>query len=209
MPPHGPGQIGGSHSHDPDYPEDNFNLYTQLDTTTSALNVTKPEDCLGVFKPHALRMNPLPHLISDADEEIIIIARFVSPISLRKLIVMGHGSDTSCHPRTLRLYPNQEEIDFTSVNSYSPAQEFTLPINMDGSVELTTVLQPFTLINSLVFYFGSNYGSEFTSIQYIGMQGEHTHYRREAVDTTYEVLCTGKEDVENPADNQAADKAGF
>ena len=27
------------------------------------------------------------------------------------------------------------------------------------------------------------------------MQGDHTHYRREAVDTVYELLCTGQEDV--------------
>lgn len=209
MPPHGPGQLGGSHSHDPAYPEDNFNLYSQLDSTTAALNVTKPDDCLGIFKPHALRLNPEPHLMSDADEEIIIIARFVSPISLRKLIVMGHGTDTSCHPRSLKLYPNQEDIDFTNVNSYSPAQEFQLPVNQDGSIELTTVLQPFTLINSLAFYFCGNYGSEFTSIQYIGMQGEHTHYRREAVHTTYEVLCTGKDRVDTPADSAASEKTGF
>jgi hypothetical protein len=25
----------------------------------------------------------------------------------------------------------------------------------------------------------------------IGMQGDHTHYRREAVDTVYEMLCNG------------------
>lgn len=201
MPPHGPGQLGGTHSHDPQYPDDNFNLYTQLDPTTTALNVTQLQDVLGVFKPYALRMQPTPFILSDADEEIIIIARFVSPVSLRRLIVMGCGEDTTAHPRQLKLYPNQEDIDFTSIQSYSPAQEFNLPINQDGSVELSTVLHAFTLINSLVFYFPTNYGSEYTSIQYIGMQGEHTHYRREAVNTTYEVLCNGQ-DVETPDENR-------
>ena len=33
----------------------------------------------------------------------------------------------------------------------------------------------------------------------IGLQGEHTHYRREAVDTVYEVLCNGQ-DIVQPED---------
>lgn len=30
MPPHGPGMIGGTHSHDPQYPDDDWNLYTHV-----------------------------------------------------------------------------------------------------------------------------------------------------------------------------------
>ena len=33
-----------------------------------------------------------------------------------------------------------------------------------------------------------------------GLQGEHTHFRREAVDTVYEVLCNGQ-DIEQPEDS--------
>ena len=32
----------------------------------------------------------------------------------------------------------------------------------------------------------------YTIVQYIGMQVEYTHYRREAVDAEYEVLCNGQ-----------------
>ncbi len=46
-------------------------------------------------------------------------------------------------------------------------------------------------MNSLAFFFPSNFGADVTAVQYIGMQGEHTHFRREAVNTMYEVLCTG------------------
>ena len=209
MPPHGPGMTGAGHSHNPEYPEDNYNLYTMLDpASTTALNVTQPSDCLGIFKPYAMKSNPNPHLISDADEEIIIIARFTSPVSVRKLIVMGCNNnssmaDTSTHPRVLKCYCNQEDIDFTSVQAYSPAQEFQLPVNVDGSIELTTVLHAFTLINSLVFYFPANYGSDHTMIQYIGMQGEHTHYRREAVNATYE-LISSDQDVKQGNEEETA-----
>jgi hypothetical protein len=50
------------------------------------------------------------------------------------------------------------------------------------------------------FYFPSNHGGEeITTIKYIGMQGEHTHYRREAVNAVYEVLCNGQ-DIESHSD---------
>lgn len=193
MPPHGPGLIGATHSHDPEFPDDNWNLYAMIDAaTTTALNVTKPGDAVGIFKPFARRLVPEPELISDADAEIIVIARFTSPVHVRKIMVIGGGEDGQ-HPSTLRCYANHEDVDFTSVSALNPAQRFDLPINKEGFVELTTVLQPFTNLTTLAFYFPSNHGdSETTVIQYIGMQGEHTHYRREAVDAQYEVLCTGK-----------------
>jgi hypothetical protein len=43
------------------------------------MNVTQPLDAIGVFKPHAMRLFEEPKLLSDADEEIIITANFVSP----------------------------------------------------------------------------------------------------------------------------------
>lgn len=73
MSPHGPGMTGATHSHNPEYPDDNWNLYSMIETTTAtALNTTRPTDTLGIFKPFALRISNEPELISDADEEIIV-----------------------------------------------------------------------------------------------------------------------------------------
>jgi predicted DNA-binding protein with PD1-like motif len=194
---------GATHSHDPEFPDDNWNLYSMLDTTTTALNVTKPQDAVGVFKPFARRLSPQPELISDADAEIIIVARFTSPVHIRKIMVIG-GREEDHHPSVLRCYANQEGVDFTSVGALNPAQQFNLPINKEGVVEFNTALQPFTNVTSLAFYFPSNHGDvDATVIQYIGLQGEHTHYRREAVNTTYEVLCNGQ-DIAQPEDQLGA-----
>jgi PITH domain len=204
MPPHGPGMTNATHSHNPEYPEDSWNLYSFLDESTSALNVTVPGDVLGVFKPHARRLEPLPELVSDADHEIIITARFTSPANVRKLCIIGGGSDSAHHPSHVKCYTNQDHIDFTSISSFTPAQEFGLAINDRGEIELTTVMRPFTNVTSLTFYFSANHGDlDKTSIGYIGMQGEHTHYRREAVDTVYEVLCTGQ-DIVQPEESAGA-----
>jgi len=48
---HGHGQGGHGHSHDPEHPEDDWNLYSLIDSSlTTGLNVTHQEDVIGVFK---------------------------------------------------------------------------------------------------------------------------------------------------------------
>lgn len=190
---------GATHSHDPEFPDDDWNLYSMLDPSTTALNVTKPDDAIRIFKPHAHRLSEDPAIMSDADGEIIVVMRFTSPCHIRKIMVIGGGEDDK-HPALLKCYVNKENIDFSSIESFSPAQEFPLPVNTAGTVELITVVQPFTNVTSMAFYFPRNHGEvDQTVIKYIGLQGEHTHYRREAVDTVYEVLCTGQ-DIQQPED---------
>ena len=203
MPPHGPGMFGASHSHDPQYPDDNWNLYAMLDETTSALNVTNPRDAIGVFKPHALRLNDTPELISDADAEMIVVARFTAPVHVRKIMIIG-GGDAESHPRVLKCYANRDDVDFGNVEGIKPSQQWNLQVNTNGTIELITPLAPFTNITSLTFYFPSNHGDvDVTNLKYIGMQGEHTHYRREAVDAEYEVLCNGS-DIKQPEEEKGA-----
>ena len=119
------------------------------------------------------------------------------------MVIGGGGDDNAHHPSSMKCYPNHADIDFSNVSSVHPAQEFNLQINDNGTVELITVLQAFTNVTSLTLYFPTNYGADNTIIKYIGMQGEHTHYRREAVNTVYEVLCSGQ-DIHQPEDQLGA-----
>jgi hypothetical protein len=205
MPPHGPGMTGATHSHNPEYPDDTWNLYTLLDTATTSLNVTSPSDTIGIFKPHALRLSSSPSLMSDADAEIIVIARFISPVHIRKIMVIG-GVNEDQHPSQLKCYVNQDVFDFSSVSSVAAVQEFNVPVNTNGSQELITVIHPFNNVTSLVLYFPANHGGgDITTIRYIGLQGEHTHYRREAVNAVYEVLCNGQDiDIHAEGENMGS-----
>jgi hypothetical protein len=150
MPPHGPGFIGALHSHDPEYPDDEWNLYANLDPEmTTALNVERPEAAMGVFKPHARRLEKEPFLESDADEELMVIANFGdSPVHIRKIMVVGGGgngpADAGCHPNKLRCYVNHSDLDFSCIDDYPVAQEFDLVVNGDGSAELLTSLREVT-----------------------------------------------------------------
>lgn len=198
MPPHGAGLVGASHSHNPEYPDDSWNLYSMLDLEgTTALNVTKPEDAKGILKPHVRRLDPLPEIISDADEEIIVILKFTSPVHIRKFMVVGGGvADKTQYPTRMKAYANRDDVDFNNVSSYNPTQEFNLNADEHGTMELFTTPQQFTNITTLSLYFPTNFGHASTVLRYIGMQGDHTHYRREPVHTTYEVLCNGQDIIQ-------------
>ncbi len=194
MPPHGPGLYGAGHSHDPEYPEDNWNLYSMMDRDgTTALNATRPDQAIGIFKPHVLRLSETPAVISDADPELLVIARFTSPVNVRKIMVIGGGAPEQ-HPCHMKCFVNHEDIDFTNIETIRPSQQFNLPLNEEGLAEITTSLHAFTNVSTLAFYFPMNFGGNpNTVLKYIGLQGDHSHYRREAVDTTYEVLCNGQD----------------
>ncbi len=192
--------VGAAHSHDVRYPDDTWNLYAMLDTeTTSALNVTRPGDVLGIFKPFVKRLETEPILISDADDEIIIALRFTSPVTVRKLMIIG-GPNINQQPARLRCYPEQENIDFNNIEDFRPAQTFNLQPNGEGTQELITTLHQYTNISTLVLHLQGNLGDlESSTLRYIGLQGDHTHYKREAVHTVYEVLCNGQ-DICQPED---------
>lgn len=221
--------LGSSHSHDIRYPDDAWNLYSMLDTEACrALNAVRPtavpvpvaaavpavavDPVLGVFKPFARRLDRDDHtqvLVSDADDEMLLILHFLSPVSIRKLMVIGgssggNGGNNEQQPARLSCYCDQENIDFNNVEDFRPAQSFNLPANPMGTVELITTLHAFTNITTLVLYFQGNLGDvESSVLSYIGMQGDHTHYKREAVNTVYEVLCNGQ-DICQPEDAHGA-----
>ena len=72
--------------------------------------------------------------------------------------------------------------DFTNIGDYGVTEGFNLPVNPDGTAELT-ISQPhnFNNVTCLTLHFPVNYSEDedvLTMIQYIGLQGEHTHYRR-------------------------------
>jgi len=210
MSPHGPGFAGALHSHDAEFPEDDWNLYSMIDLDgLKALNTTLPDEVGSVFRPFVRRVdeNPAP-LESNCDEEMILIIPFTSPCHIRKLMFIGAG-EAEQHPLTIKAYVNKETVDFDSIADLKPAQIFSdLVVNSEGTVEtMIPNVRTFTNVSSLVLYITANRGAETTMLRYVGMQGEHTHYRREAVDAEYEVLCTGQ-DIQQPDDLKAHDNMG-
>jgi hypothetical protein len=203
---HGQG-IGGAStdSHDAENPEDAWNLYQHIDQEEiAALNAEEGMTAMSVFKPHARMIETEPKLVSDADEELIIVVPFTSPVHIRRLCVIGSGEEGS-HPNYLKCFVNMDGIDFNSAQDINPSQAFELPINTDGQVHMTTSIAKFTNVTRIAFYFTGNHGDEEqTGVQYIGMQGEHTHGQRRAVHTSYELIGVDEEGLSSKTTMQAS-----
>src|SRR3546814_14301792 len=120
---------------------------------------------------------------------MIIVAHFASPVTIRRIVVIGGGEDTDAHPNQMICYVNRDGIDFNSISDFNPVQGFDLPINTNGEVILTKVQAAFTNVHTLTLFFPGNHeNDDKTVIQYIGMQGYHNNYRRKPINTQYKLI---------------------
>ena len=104
---HGGGAVGGGHSHNEEYPDDNWNLYQHVDRA-EALNAEG--DATKVLRPFVRRLETEGSLVSDGDEELLVKVTFVAPVSLRRLMVIGQG-DQDTHPSSCLLYTSPSPRD--------------------------------------------------------------------------------------------------
>lgn len=188
---HGGGGGGSCHSHSVEYPDDSWNLYQHVDRA-EVLNAQDGCEALSVLRPFVKRCEGDGSITSDGDEELLIKVTFLAPVSLRKLMVIGGGSDDA-HPSRVKVYVGQENLDFQSLEDVRPTYESRLPVNGPGEAFLN-VHPPsaFTNVTTVAFFFDENHGgADETCLQYLGMQGDHSHDKREAVNATYELLCQG------------------
>ena len=97
------------------------------------------------------------------------------------------------HPSSVRVFTGAaaEALDFDNAETTAPAQAEALAPNPAGEGYFNCVRQPFTNIMAVAFFFPANHGEgDETGVAYIGMQGDHTHGKREVVHADYELLCT-------------------
>eukprot|EP00929_Paragymnodinium_shiwhaense_P007818 TRINITY_DN111719_c0_g1_i1.p1 TRINITY_DN111719_c0_g1~~TRINITY_DN111719_c0_g1_i1.p1 ORF type:complete len:210 (+),score=33.18 TRINITY_DN111719_c0_g1_i1:101-730(+) len=185
-------------SHDEEWPEDSWNLYQHIERV-EALNILGgQEQGRGVFKPHARRLEPTPCIVSDADEELILKVWFIAPVNIRRICIASVGGDEEpeSHPSSVRCFagPTAEGLGFDNMEGAQPAQ--TLQIAMNPQAELFSHCSSRTLsqITFLLLHFPGNHGDlEKTRISYIGLQGEHSHAKRQAVNCDFELIPTADE----------------
>lgn len=96
------------------------------------------------------------------------------------------GGEAGSHPKVLRLYSNKPHMSFDDV-SEEAAQVFELARDETGLIEYPTKVTKFSSIHNLTIHIPENYGADCTKIYYIGLRGEFTEAKRDAVAlATYE-----------------------
>jgi hypothetical protein len=179
-----------------------------IDTeNVTCCNEVDPGSIKGVFKTWDKRLDRTKFVESDCDEELIInipfvlvflysSCRFNGMVKLASFCIIGGPEGSS--PSKMKLYINQEGLDFDTAEERAPVQEFDLAENLEGEIEYpvkylvllccsnTQRSYAWGDVNSISFYICGNWGADRTRIYYIGLKGSFIPVQRKAVITNYE-----------------------
>lgn len=108
---------------------------------------------------------------------------FAGSIKLHSILV--RSSDSPAAPKTLRLFLNKDDLDFSSATDTVPTQTLTLSQTSDVQ-EIPVKRALFGNTYSLTLFVEDNYGDEVTRISYLGFKGEFMRLNREPVEVLYE-----------------------
>ena len=119
-------------------------------------------------------------------------ARFTGSLKLHSLLLRT-SSDSSA-PKTLKLFLNKDDVDFSSASDLAPTQSFEL--SQTSEVQEYPVKRAlFGNTYSLNLFIEDNYGEEVSRIFWIGFKGEFMSLSREPVEVLYEKAANPKDHV--------------
>ncbi|KAI9807498.1 MAG: hypothetical protein M1825_005438 [Sarcosagium campestre] len=184
------------HDHDHDHDDDQTpahqtHLYSQIAfDQIQTLNETTPGSGTAiVHKTWSERLSQLPELTSDADEQLLMTIPFTGQVRLHTLLV--RSSDQPSAPRTVRLFLNRDDLDFSIASSLEPTQTIELP-RTDQLQEHSLKRVLWNATRSITIFVEDNHGSgevEETTCSYIGFRGEWMRLSREPVSVLYEAAA--------------------
>ncbi|KAI5290310.1 hypothetical protein KEM54_001881, partial [Ascosphaera aggregata] len=143
------------------------------------------------------RFDEEPSLDSDVDEQLIISVPFTGQVKLHSLLIYAEPGPTA--PKTIRLFRNREDIDFSVASDLKASQDVEVPVIPPGSpqvLEIPLKRAHFNSTTAVTLFVQDNRSdgeSEVTSIGYIGFKGDFTPLNREPVTVMYESAANPKD----------------
>lgn len=205
MPPDGP-CCAHDHNCDAEDCSPAWSLHNHVATARlRVLNAAAPADASKLLRPWGERAAPArPPLVSDDDDppELLVHVPFEGLVKITAFSVVscgdsggeGDGSETSttattAPPTRARLFVNRDDLDFDSLASAEPTQEFELVAGgaSEGArVEYSCKPSKFSGVYSVDVHFPGTGSSSNTRVDFLGFKGTHTQGKREAVVAVYE-----------------------
>ncbi|KAF3033709.1 hypothetical protein E8E11_001530 [Didymella keratinophila] len=197
-----------SHSHDHgDHEHDHSDdispalqniLYSQIDF--SALRTLNEDDSNSgrsiCQKTWAERLSPTPELLSSADEQLLMLVPFTGQVRLHSILIRTSDSDSA--PKTLKVFLNQEDMDFETASEMEATQVLELARTNEVQ-EIPVKRVKFNMTRSLALFFEDNWSQgeeEETRLSYLAFKGDFMKLNKEPVSVLYEASA-------NPADHKA------
>ncbi|KAL8841906.1 MAG: hypothetical protein Q9170_000779 [Blastenia crenularia] len=143
-----------------------------------------------VEKTWPQRLDAEPLLKSDADEQLLMFIPFTGVVKLHALLV--RSSEDSSAPKTLKLFSNRDDLDFSTVSDLPATQVFELSQTSEVQ-ELPVKRSLFGNTYNLSLFIEDNYGHEATRVYWIGFKGDFMSLNREPVEVLYEKAANPKD----------------
>ncbi|CAN6441516.1 unnamed protein product [Victoria cruziana] len=180
-----------------------WSLFKHIDMPkVSALNEAIAGSVKFVFKSWESRLDSSEGFLesNDGDPELLVFIPFTSDVKIKSISVVGGADGTS--PSKMRAFINRDGIDFSDAENMQPVQEWELAENVQGMLEYQTRYSRFQSVGNLTLHFPENFGGDTTQIYYVGLRGEATQLKRDAVaKVVYELMP-------NPSDHKVKNEAG-
>lgn len=121
---------------------------------------------------------------------------FTGQVKLHSIVIRTSNTDSA--PATLKLFVNQDSLDFDTASQLAPTQELELAQSNEIQ-DIPVQRAKFNTTRSLTLFFEDNWSrgeEDVTRISYIAFKGDFMQLSKEPVSFVYEAAA-------NPADHQA------
>ncbi|KAK2592745.1 hypothetical protein QQS21_009549 [Conoideocrella luteorostrata] len=182
-----------SHDHEHDHSDDitpalQSSLYQQInfDEITTLNESRRDAGKAVVKKTWAERLSAEPELESDADEQLLMTVPFAAQVKLHSILLRTSASQSA--PKTLHLYINHDNLDFSAAEDLDPVQKIELSQTSDVQ-EIPVKRALFGKVQRLVLFFVDNFGDgeeDVSRISYVGFKGEWTKLGKAPANILYE-----------------------
>ncbi|EEH46159.2 uncharacterized protein PADG_02309 [Paracoccidioides brasiliensis Pb18] len=191
------------HDHSSDItPALQSNLYQQIDFDhIITFNEAESESGAAIVrKTWAQRLDDKPELESDVDEQLLMYIPFTGQTKLHSLLLYSPPIPSA--PRTLKLFRNRHDLDFSTAADLTPTQTLSVPQTLTGPdsdvLEIPLNRAQFNNTTSITLFFEDNWSQgeeEVTRVSYVGFKGQHMALNREPVTFLYEAAANPRDHV--------------
>ncbi|ETS02175.1 60S ribosomal protein L3 [Trichoderma reesei RUT C-30] len=189
---HGHSHHDGEHDHSDDItPALQSSLYEQInfDEITTLNEARRDAGKAIVKKTWAERLSPQPELESDADEQLLMTVPFSAQVKLHSILIRTSPSPSA--PKTLHLFVNRDNMDFSAAEEETPVQ--VIELSQTSEVQEIPVKRAlFGSVQRLVLFFVDNFGDgdeDVSRISYLGFKGEWTRLGKAPTNIIYEAAA--------------------
>lgn len=108
---------------------------------------------------------------------------FTAQVKLHSILIRTSPAD--CAPKTLHLYINRDDLDFSAAEDTQPLQVLELSQTSDVQ-EIPVKRALFGKVHRLVLFFVDNFGDDVSRVSYVGFKGEWTRLGKAPANILYE-----------------------